>query len=56
MLIIRGKHTRAWTSLGAVLGTAIGTVLGNTPLGLAAGAGFGLALALLAGHPGRRAG
>ena len=37
-------------------GTAIGTALGNTPLGLAAGAGVGLAVALLAGQAGKHLG
>jgi hypothetical protein len=32
----------------------LGTALGNSPVGLALGAALGLALAVLAGRPGKR--
>jgi hypothetical protein len=54
MIFLRARNPRLWTTAGAGVGTAVGTVLGNSPIGLALGAVIGLALAVLAGRPGKR--
>jgi hypothetical protein len=54
MIFLRAKKPGLWTAVGAGAGTAVGTALGNSPIGLALGAAFGLALAVLAGRPGKR--
>jgi hypothetical protein len=54
MIFLRARNPRLWTAAGASAGTAIGTVLGNSPIGLALGALVGLACALFAGRPGKR--
>ena len=56
MIFLRARNPRLWTTAGAGAGTAIGTLLGNSPIGLALGAVLGLALAVLAARPGKPTG
>ena len=36
-MILRARNPGLWTALGAGAGTAVGTALGNSPVGLALG-------------------
>ncbi len=45
-MVTRARNPGMWTAVGASAGTALGTVLGNTPVGLALGAMLGIAWAL----------
>ena len=45
-MVTRARKPGMWTVIGAGAGTALGTVLGNTPVGLALGAMLGIAWAL----------
>ena len=45
-MVTRARHPGMWTAVGAGAGTALGTMLGNTPVGLAIGAVLGIAWAL----------
>ena len=46
MVYVRANNPGLWSAVGAGIGTAAGTVLGNSPLGLALGAGLGLLFAV----------
>ena len=47
-MVTRARKPGMWTAVGAGAGMALGTALGNTPVGLVLGAALGLAWALFA--------
>ncbi|MGH8714378.1 MAG: hypothetical protein ACREYB_10265 [Casimicrobiaceae bacterium] len=47
MIFVRANNPGLWSAVGAGIGTAAGTALGNSPIGLAVGAGLGLMFAVL---------
>ena len=46
MIVVRARHPGLWTAVGAGAGTAIGTVLGNSPIGLVLGTVVGILCAM----------
>ena len=53
-MIMRARNPGLWTAIGAGVATAVGTALGNSPIGLALGAGLGVLFAVFAARPGKR--
>ncbi len=47
-MVTRARKPGMWTAVGAGAGLALGTAMGNTPVGLALGAVLGIAWALFA--------
>jgi len=47
-MVTRARKPGTWTAVGAGAGMALGTALGNTPVGLVLGAALGIAWALFA--------
>jgi len=46
MIFVRASNPGLWSAVGAGIGTVAGTALGNSPVGLALGAGLGMLYAI----------
>jgi hypothetical protein len=53
-MVTRARNPGMWTAIGAGAGIALGTALGNTPVGLALGAAMGIGWALFAARMRKR--